>query len=741
MNLVLIGRREPVGERTATSNWAARHRIAYALAVFFACGLAYFIVLQAFLSIPQFNTDTQIRPASGVGPVLGLFFGLPGILGCAVGNLVADSFTEGDPLMLGVYFAIQVAYNAVPYVLWYAVFRKKAQPFPRMDSTNKVLAYIAIMALDAVLVTLLLMPFEAATFADFDIHAIRALNNIIFLIYLGIPLLVLLDRAPTVPLAPAWIRATYRRRTHMNLSQRAVIGFTALSAAISIGATALSYGPYFVEGNVEFADLIGFIYEYIAGMTFVTFVPLLVVLHVIETRFTRPVEVLTAASQSFVEQVAARDAAMGKLAATAIDEPGIKPKYEMRDLFNATNKMRADMVDYVNRLSAATAERERTAAELDIARQIQLGAVPHEFTSFTERYRIDIDASMLPAREVGGDFYDVFDVGDQGICFVIGDVSGKGVPASLFMMRAQSLIKESVLACDDLGAAFTLVNRRLCEHNEALLFVTAFACVLDTATGHVSYVNAGHNPPSMLREGVRSYLRVKPGLVLGAMDVVTYREASMDFKPGDELLLYTDGVTEASNAEGELFGEDRLAAVLAAYDAAGRTGLVARISRAVDEFAAGTPQADDITMLAFAWNLPVEALVLPPEDCYLDNLFAFLRPLCEREGTTQRMEYGLMLVCEEIFVNICHYGFPGDQPKFPVRFEAAVDEQNRRLHLTISDQGVAYNPLSFEPEKVGLDKDNRIGGLGILLVKENVDDIRYERTEGKNILRITKGFV
>lgn len=173
---------------------------------------------------------------------------------------------------------------------------------------------------------------------------------------------------------------------------------------------------------------------------------------------------------------------------------------------------------------------------------------------------------MRPAREVGGDFYDVFEVGERGVAFVIGDVSGKGVPAALFMMRAQSLLRQYLLETDDLGTAFTLANRQLCERNDAMLFVTAFACVVDAATGEVRYANAGHNPPVLKQNGKLGYLACRPGLVLGAMDVVKYREGSFACSPGEGLLLYTDGVSEAANAAEELYGEDRLLQTLAKLD-------------------------------------------------------------------------------------------------------------------------------------------------------------------------------
>ena len=432
------------------------------------------------------------------------------------------------------------------------------------------------------------------------------------------------------------------------------------------------------------------------------------------------------------------------------------PRYEIADLFESTNKMRRDMVGFIVRLYNVTAERQRAATELDVAKQIQMSAVPHDFDSFTERFALDIAGFMRPAREVGGDFYDVFEVGERGVAFVIGDVSGKGVPAALFMMRAQSLLRQYLLETEDLGTAFTLANRQLCERNDAMLFVTAFACVVDTTTGEVRYANAGHNPPVLKQNGRLSYLTCRPGLVLGAMDVVKYSERSFTCSPGDGLLLYTDGVSEAADEREQLYGEERLLQTLAALDAAAQTGAAAAggaprgssaqaavdaLAASVDAFAGNAPQADDITMLAFRWNLPIASLTLPAQDEQLDNLFAFLEPLCEGEGRTPKLLAQMMLVCEEIFVNICHYGFPDGQPRLPVDIEVAVDERAGCLHLVFSDQGIAYDPLSHDPKKVDPTDEQRKGGLGILLMRKYMDDLRYTRADGRNILRMTKRFV
>ena len=739
----------------------------HSLGIGAACFIVYLVVLEAFLAVPQFNDIVQVRPASAFGPVLGLFFGLPGILGCAAANLVSDILHEGaTPFMLAGYFVIQIMYNGLPRWVWYAVNRKSARPYPRFDSASKTALYMALALVDSACVNMAVYLFVGASPESGPTFAMRGLNNVWMLLYVGLPLLYVLERSPLTPTAPHWIHVPYRNTTEANLTQRFVITFVVASALLLLGISLVII--FFASGDEEsFQTVVYTMYFEVALLTLPIFLPMFAFLHFLERRFTRPIEVLAHDQQTFIERMET-DVEQGRRdTLIAVDERGTMPRYEIADLFESTNKMRRDMVGFIERLYNVTAERQRAATELDVAKQIQMSAVPHDFDSFTERFALDIAGFMRPAREVGGDFYDVFEVGERGVAFVIGDVSGKGVPAALFMMRAQSLLRQYLLETDDLGTAFTLANRQLCERNDAMLFVTAFACVVDTATGEVRFANAGHNPPVLKQNGKLSYLKCRPGLVLGAMDVVKYREGRFACSPSDGLLLYTDGVSEAANAAEELYGEERLLETLARIDASGGEGVlvgsdvqapdvaaaasaaaassaqaaVNSLVASVDAFASAAPQADDITMLAFRWNLPVACLTLPADDAELDNLFAFLEPICEGEGRTPKMMAQMMLVCEEVFVNICHYGFPDGQPRLPVDIEAAVDERAGCLHLVFSDQGIAYDPLSHNAKKVDPADEQRKGGLGILLMRKYMDDLRYTRADGRNILRMTKRFV
>ena len=249
--------------------------------------------------------------------------------------------------------------------------------------------------------------------------------------------------------------------------------------------------------------------------------------------------------------------------------------------------------------------RARRAREMAMAADIQENAIPRVFPPFPEERRMDLFASMEPAREIGGDFYDFYFTGPGRLVFLVADVSDKGVPAALFMMRAKTLLKNLAQTGRPLADTVAAANEALCEGNAANMFVTAWIGEIDLDSGTVRYVNAGHNPPLVLhaKDGSASYLRSRPGLVLGAMPMAKYRAGEIALEPGDALYLYTDGVTEQVDPSGELFGEERLQAFLAGGDFLAHPEICTGTIRAgVEAHAAGVPQSDDRTQLLLLWR-------------------------------------------------------------------------------------------------------------------------------------------
>ena len=242
----------------------------------------------------------------------------------------------------------------------------------------------------------------------------------------------------------------------------------------------------------------------------------------------------------------------------------------------------------------------KTEAELNVASNIQRDMLPNIFPAFPERTEFDVYATMDPAKEVGGDFYDFFMIDKTHLAIVIADVSGKGVPAALFMVIAKTIIRNQAQSSLSPAEIFTRANEQLCENNGEGLFVTAYMGILDLCTGVLTYANAGHNPPLIQQNNGRfEWLKLRPGFVLAGMEGMRYKEFQVTLSPGDSLFMYTDGVTEATNAALELYGDKRLEDALNASEAHGLAPdqLLPFVKSKVDLFVAGAPQADDITML------------------------------------------------------------------------------------------------------------------------------------------------
>ncbi len=307
--------------------------------------------------------------------------------------------------------------------------------------------------------------------------------------------------------------------------------------------------------------------------------------------------------------------AAGKLVKDEMDDLGnftidIHSGDEFEDLAQAFQYMTVELSEYIKNLTEVTAEKERIGAELDVAAQIQSSMLPCIFPAFPGKKEIDIYATMNPAKEVGGDFYDFFMVDDRHLAVVMADVSGKGVPAALFMVIGKTLIKDHTQPGKPLGEVFSDVNNLLCDSNSEGLFITAFEGVLDLETGEFFYVNAGHEVPYINRagEGYQPY-KVRPGFVLAGMEDMRYKEGSLILQPGDRIFLYTDGVPEATNRENELYGNERLYRILNQNKDRTPKELLPEIKADVDLFVGEAPQFDDITMLCLEYKGKTESRI------------------------------------------------------------------------------------------------------------------------------------
>jgi sigma-B regulation protein RsbU (phosphoserine phosphatase) len=380
--------------------------------------------------------------------------------------------------------------------------------------------------------------------------------------------------------------------------------------------------------------------------------------------------------------------------------------------------------------------------ELNVGRDIQMSMLPLVFPPFPERSDFSVFAMLEAAREVGGDFYDLFLIDENRFCFCVGDVSGKGVPAALFMAVTKTLLKSRSSFDSSPGSIFTHVNDEMAADNDASMFVTLWMAILDTRTGEVVYSNAGHNPPFVKRaDGSLLRLDKLHGPVIGAMEGLPYGEDSVTMRPGDTLFLYTDGVTEAMDPPGDLYGEDRLCEILEEPDHTTVEDLVEASAADVWRFQAEAEQADDVTILAVQYHpaaaaLAVFEMAIAPDLQEIDRVNAAVDDFASENTLEDDLRRSLKLAVDELLNNAISYGTPAEHDhKLSVRLERSESH----LTLTFRDNGTPFNPLELEaPDTEAPIESREIGGLGIHLVRALADDIRYARDDGWNVLILQK---
>ena len=382
----------------------------------------------------------------------------------------------------------------------------------------------------------------------------------------------------------------------------------------------------------------------------------------------------------------------------------------------------------------------RIDKELEYAKQIQLSALPTNFPQ-DEEYRIA--AQMIAAKEVGGDFYDFYKLSDTSVAFLVADVSGKGIPAAMFMMTAKTIIKdlaESGMAVNDI---FTKANEKLCENNESGMFVTAWMGILDLTTGNVRFANAGHNPPLLKRaDGSFEYLKVRAGFVLAGIEGMRYRAGEITMNPGDRLFLYTDGVTEATDTQNELYGEERLLAFMNQNASLEAPKLLPALKADIDEFVGEAPQFDDITMLMFDYK-PGEGeksmmmKTFPAKTEALPEVLGFVEETLEGLQCSMKLQTAICIAIEEVFVNVAHYAYPDGQGDMTLGI--GFEEDSRTVTFRMADGGIPFDPLQKPDPDITLSLEEReIGGLGIFITKKTMDTVSYTYENNENILTMTK---
>lgn len=351
-----------------------------------------------------------------------------------------------------------------------------------------------------------------------------------------------------------------------------------------------------IQYILDMTEVRAYLRSFLFNMMLVSFavIGVTIILYIFTVRMliTKPIGKLTAFTQEITKTSNFKD--------QHID---IKTGDEIQTLSESFNFMLEELENYIANLSKVTAEKERIGAELDIAKHIQASMLPCVFPAFPSRNEFDIYATMDPAKEVGGDFYDFFMVDERHLAIVMADVSGKGVPAALFMVIGKTLINDHTTPQRDLGNVFSVVNNLLCEANSEGLFITAFEGVLDLVTGEFNFVNAGHEMPFICKAGGDFELyKIRPGFVLAGMEDTKYRTGSTVLEPGDKLFQYTDGVTEATTSKNELYGLKRLEVILNKVKDKTPHDILPAVKRDIDEFVGEADQFDDITMLCLEYK-------------------------------------------------------------------------------------------------------------------------------------------
>lgn len=385
--------------------------------------------------------------------------------------------------------------------------------------------------------------------------------------------------------------------------------------------------------------------------------------------------------------------------------------------------------------------REQTGIEKEMsnARGIQQGLL---ITDFPCKPYCDVSSSMSAAKEVGGDFYDCFVVGDDHLAVVIADVSGKGLPASLFMATSMALIRSNVQAGGDLDKAMEKANRELSANNSMKYFVTVWIGVINLRTGDVTYVNAGHNPPFIRKGGKYEMLRSQPDFVFGRKKRMSYNRHHLHLDVGDGIFLYTDGVTEAARTDGDMFKEDRLEKSLSSVADAGPAETIAKVKSDVSEFVGSADQSDDMTMMSIVYTHPYdiepdEGIRVRADNQGYEKVMGRIKQRMSEAGCSARTITEMETACSEIYANIDMYAYKNKEEKGDVL--VTTDVINGAVRITFTDWGIPFNPLEREdPDPILSFKERRKGGLGIMLVKKICDDVSYVREGDRNILKLEK---
>lgn len=710
-----------------------------AVALVFLLNLVLFVLLtMPFKLWVAASEMTQMRPASALTPVLGMIFGWPAAFGCAAGNLICDISSGYELLYAALNSLLQILYAMAAFFLWKRLNRERGGEEFRLDSVTRILKFCFVLAVNALLTVLC----TGILNHSYDVVELVSMDNLYLFInsfdaglLFGAPFLIL---GHLLQKYLENLKSGKKEKVIcFSMNERMILNtiITGLGICTLVGAAVYLTDKY---GKTDGVGLWGRIYLFETLALNVYFALSMGLMRFTEQKISKPIEKLAHIAGSYYAGHST-DAQRERMILDC--EAYAKDSTEVGELARSYISMVQDLGSYVANLQTVLAEKERINAELNLASSIQAHMLPCIFPPFPDHSEFDLYAIMDPAKEVGGDFYDFYMVGEDKLAVIAADVSGKGVPAALFMVIAKTLLKNYTQMGTELNKVFETVNRLLCDGNDAGLFVTAWMGLLELSSGRMTYVNAGHNPPLLKRaDGQFEYLRNRTGFVLAGMEGVSYRQETICIQPGDRLLLYTDGVTEATNPGQQLYGEARLQAFMNCHADGTAISVLQELRKDIDVFAGSAPQFDDITMLLLDFRGKETAMVrrtFAAKQESVTDVIAFVEGELEKAACPAKTQTAVCVAVEELFVNIAHYAYPDGDGSAEIAI--GVDKDSRIATFVITDSGVPFDPLEKqEPDITKPAEEREIGGLGIFIVKKTMDTVSYARVQDKNRLTMTK---
>ena len=732
-----------------------------------ACFLFLLLLEKSSSLLSAFRLLSVFDPSIAVMPLLGFMLGIWGVAGCVLKH-VCDMFLMIRDIgfaeigFICRYFILStlamMVYCALPAALWYLVPIKGEQRsyYPRLDTSAHVIKYYIIMAINvAVLVFFSMLNTGGVPDRAFFLNAAAAFTQYLDVVLIfGMPLIIL--------------ESVIRNKT-FTINERMVLAFLAVGAAASLLGAYLVYrtawhlepelfsnydyavSPDTMEVTDEMFSAVSRYYAFWNWFYIIVAVLLngllileMFLMRMIEKKVTHPILHLSDALEQYKRHTE------GSLHSETVTKQCMPYRYgygEVSSLTRTCVEMVNEIDRYTENLKEATAEKERIGTELDVASKIQRDMLPGIFPPFPDRHEIDLYASMTPAKEVGGDFYDFYFTDQDHLVLTIADVSGKGIPASLFMVISKTLLKNNAQTGGSPKEILTYVNHQLCQNNDSYMFCTVWLGILDLKSGKLTAANAGHEYPALRRHGKNYELDIrKHEPPLGVIDGMRFHEYEITLERGDSLFVYTDGVSEAIDRSSQMFGEERMKKVLNEDPEKKPEELIRRVYKEIQSFAGGAPQFDDITMLSLKYLGSGSAdedryvsFTVPAKVEKLDDVTRFLQERLEASDCPPKDLFSVSLAAEEVFVNIAQYAYEGSEGEAVVLY--AFDDGTKTAEIIFIDSGMPFDPtVQAAPDITQRPEERQIGGLGIHIVKKTMDEVSYRYEGGKNILTMKKIF-